>query len=91
MRKTDADRDAFRRRVEAGEFMLKPEDIMGKWKIEVYSRRGLFGRRWYFRIRADNGEVVAQSEGYQNKLDCHGTISRLQARVIRAEVIEVTK
>jgi len=38
-------------------------------KAEVY--KGKDG--WRFRIRAVNGEIVAQSEGYQNKADAIST------------------
>jgi uncharacterized protein YegP (UPF0339 family) len=34
--------------------------------IEWFSRRGLLGRRWYFRVKADNGEIVAPSEAYNS-------------------------
>lgn len=39
-------------------------------RFTVFPRRGLRGRRWYFRIVAANGEPIAQSEGYRNKADC---------------------
>lgn len=35
-------------------------------KIERFSRIGLFGRRWYFRGRGKNGEIVVSSEGYNS-------------------------
>lgn len=42
-------------------------------RIEIFARRGIFGKRWYFRVRADNGEVIAQSEGYHNRADARAT------------------
>jgi hypothetical protein len=41
-----------------------------KLKIEVFQRMTMLGRRWFFRIRAANGEPIAQSEAYHNRLDC---------------------
>ncbi len=38
-------------------------------KFQVYSRIGLRGRRWYWRLRAANGEIIAQGEAYANKTD----------------------
>lgn len=32
--------------------------------FETFDRRGIRGRRFYWRLRAANGEIVAQSEGY---------------------------
>ena len=32
---------------------------------------------WYFRIVADNNEVVAQSEGYENKADAVAIVSKI--------------
>ncbi|HKU52417.1 MAG TPA: YegP family protein [Nitrospira sp.] len=31
--------------------------------------------KWYFRVKADNGEIIAQSEGYYNRGDCYRTIT----------------
>jgi uncharacterized protein YegP (UPF0339 family) len=39
-------------------------------KIVAFPRRTLFGRRWFFRILAANGEPLAQSEAYRNRADC---------------------
>lgn len=35
-------------------------------KIERYSRLTLFGRRWFFRARGANGEIVATGEPYSS-------------------------
>lgn len=39
-----------------------------KKKVEVF-RAGAFRRKWAFRFVSSNGEKVAQSETYSNKLD----------------------
>ena len=39
-------------------------------RFQMYSQRGLFGRRWYWRLRAANNEIIAQGEGYRNRADC---------------------
>jgi uncharacterized protein YegP (UPF0339 family) len=56
-------------------------------RIELYSRRTLLGgKRWFFRIRAANGEIVAQSEGYHNRSDCRATAQLLRAEAAEAEI-----
>lgn len=57
-------------------------------KIELFSRRGLKGRRWYFRVRATNGEPIAQSEGYHNRADAMSTIRLLRGGLAKAEVVD---
>jgi hypothetical protein len=55
-------------------------------KIEIFSRFGMRGRRWYFRIRAVNGKTLAQSEGYHNKADAISTAIGLRAGLLDAEI-----
>lgn len=62
---------------------------MRSLRIEIFSRRSLFGKRWFFRVRAKNGEVIAQSEGYQNRFDCRGTAFNLRDNLIAADIIGV--
>lgn len=38
--------------------------------FEMYARRTLFGRRWSWRLRAANNEIIAQGESYHNRGDC---------------------
>ena len=52
--------------------------------IEVFQRRGIRGKQWYFRVKAMNGETIAQSEGYKNQADCIGTATLLRARLFDA-------
>lgn len=56
--------------------------------IEIFSRRGLLGRRWYFRVRASNGKVVAQSEAYSRRIDAVATVQSLKAGLSSAEVTD---
>lgn len=58
-------------------------------KIEVFQRkRLLLPPLYYFRIRADNGKVVAQSEGYSRRIDCVGTVHSVRNGIPRAEIID---
>jgi len=41
---------------------------------------------WCFRIRAKNGRVVAQSEGYKNKQDALDTVRSLRFGCLFAKV-----
>lgn len=46
---------------------------------ELFPRRSLLGKRqWYFRIKARNGETLAQSEGYANRVDALHTLQLLR-------------
>ena len=56
-------------------------------KIEIFSRIGLRGRRWYFRIKAANGEIIAQSEAYTRKESAVGTAQLIRQNVATAEVV----
>jgi uncharacterized protein YegP (UPF0339 family) len=59
-------------------------------RIELFSRKRLVGRpRWFFRIRAGNGEIVAQSEGYSRRIDARGTADALKAGLANAEIVDV--
>jgi uncharacterized protein YegP (UPF0339 family) len=33
--------------------------------------------QWYFHFKADNGEIIAQSEGYINQSDCVDTVNAM--------------
>lgn len=58
-----------------------------KLAIEIFARRGLFGKRWYFRIRMKaNGEILATGEGYHNRGDCVQTAMTLRAYMFDAEL-----
>lgn len=59
---------------------------MGAYRIELFSRRGLRGRRHYFRIAAANGKTVAQSEGYSRAVDCLETARALIDNLGEAEI-----
>lgn len=59
-------------------------------RIELFSRRNMLGaKRWYFRIRAANGQIVAQSEAYTRKVDAQATAQSIRQNLGTADVIEV--
>jgi uncharacterized protein YegP (UPF0339 family) len=47
-------------------------------RIEVF-RAGALKRQWAFRFVADNGEKIAQSETYKNKLDAIAGANRIKS------------
>jgi len=62
-------------------------------KIELFKTRKqlllrvpTFKVRWYFRILGDNGEVIAQSEGYTQR---HSAVEVLNRYFPKAKVVEV--
>ena len=46
-------------------------------RIEVYRGKGKSRHRWYFRVKASNGEIVASGEGYTRKHDAKIGAERL--------------
>jgi uncharacterized protein YegP (UPF0339 family) len=63
-----------------------------KLKIEIFPRRAVFGRRWYFRvISTGNGEKVAASEGYHNRADCKATADLLRDNLSLASIFGAVK
>ncbi len=61
-----------------------------KLAIEIFSRRGLLGKRFYFRIRSKaNGKILASSEAYQNRQDCVNTAATLRAHMFDAEIVNL--
>jgi uncharacterized protein YegP (UPF0339 family) len=58
-------------------------------KIEIFSRRNFVGlKRWHFRVRAGNGEIIAQSEAYNQRGSALGTAHALKTCAANAEIIE---
>jgi uncharacterized protein len=45
--------------------------------------------QWYWRLKAANGEIIAQSEGYINKADARHAITLLKASA-SAPVVNLT-
>lgn len=56
--------------------------------FELFPRRTIRGRRWYWRLVARNGEIVAQSEGYRNKGNAILTINRIRTAAAHAPIAE---
>lgn len=58
-------------------------------RIELFSRRRFVkGPLWYFRIVANNGETVAQSEGYSRRIDAMDTAHMLKESLGKAQVVD---
>jgi uncharacterized protein YegP (UPF0339 family) len=54
--------------------------------ITIFWRRGLFGKRWYFRVVAENGQTIAQSEGYKRRADAVSTAFSMRGRMFDARI-----
>lgn len=59
-------------------------------KIEIFRRRGLLGKKWYFRLIARNGEIVASSESYHNLKDAQDTVGNIMIQAGFATVNVLT-
>lgn len=58
-------------------------------KIETFKRKRLLGNPlWYFRVVANNGEIIAQSESYSRRIDCVETAHSLRANLGSAEIAD---
>lgn len=62
--------------------------------IEIFNRRS--GKKdkptqTYFRIKAGNGEIIAQSEGYSRKVYCLDTVELLRTALADAPVVDKTE
>jgi uncharacterized protein YegP (UPF0339 family) len=57
-----------------------------KTRRQLLLRAPTFKTRYYFRILGDNGEVIAQSEGYTQR---HNAIEVLNKYFPKAKVVDV--
>lgn len=48
--------------------------------------KGVNGQ-YYFRLRAPNGQIICQCEGYKNKSDCEYAISKIKEYAHKASVV----
>lgn len=53
-------------------------------RIVLFRRWSILGSRWYFTIKAANGEPIAQSEGYNSHRSCRDTADLLKAGLANA-------
>lgn len=57
---------------------------MMRWYI---FRRGILRRRWFFHLKAANGEIVLSSEGYRNRADAISTVKLIKNQGALAAVL----
>lgn len=65
-------------------------------KFEIYQQRGLNSLAigggssdWRWRLKAGNGEIIAQGEGYRNKQDCLHAIDLVRSTNSTTAIAEV--
>jgi hypothetical protein len=46
--------------------------------------------KFRFRLRAQNGEIVAESQGYESKEGCHKGIAAVKENASKAEIKDYT-
>ena len=44
--------------------------------VEIFQGKGLI-RNWYWRLKAANGEIVAQSEGYFSRYNAERAVKKI--------------
>lgn len=56
-------------------------------RFKLFSRRTLFGKRWYFHGQDEgNGEIVCQSEGYRRHRDARNAVELIMNEAANAEI-----
>lgn len=43
-------------------------------RFEIYRRLTLVGKRWFWRLKAENHEIIASGEGYRNLADAENAV-----------------
>ena len=56
--------------------------------FEIYTNKP---KDYRFRLKAPNGEIIAQGEGYTTKHNCEHCIDRIKEYVPIARVVDLTK
>lgn len=57
-----------------------------KAKFELFKGRG---KKWFFRLKATNGKIIAQSEGYNKRGSALNGIQSVRKNAAKAELVEV--
>jgi uncharacterized protein YegP (UPF0339 family) len=64
-------------------------------KIEIFQRRTWktmkLVKRWYFRVKGDNGEIMAQSEGYTTQHNALHAAITLKRDLSLASIVDVSR
>lgn len=55
-------------------------------KFHLFRKLTMFGPRWYWNLRAVNGQIVCQSEAYRNEADARSTIDSIRRNAAYARV-----
>ena len=55
-------------------------------KFEVFQAKD---GKFHFRLKAANGEIIAQSQGYSTKANCMNGIESVKKNAASAEVVEI--
>ena len=57
-------------------------------KFEVF-KGGAVDRQWYWRLLANNGQIIAQSEGYSRRRNALKGIESVKTNAKRAKIVDV--
>lgn len=57
-------------------------------EFEIYKK---WGGQYYWRLKADNNEIVASGEGYTAKGNCKKVVELLKSVTTKTPVIDLTK
>jgi uncharacterized protein YegP (UPF0339 family) len=69
-------------------FLYRKRNIMEKQpKFEIFLDKE---KKFRFRLKAPNGEIICQSEGYESKQACKDTIVALPEYALKAKIFDLT-
>lgn len=61
-----------------------------RYKFEVFPGKNPLSKKYYFRLKAGNGEIVLQSQGYSSKDAVLDAIDRIKKNCLLARIVETT-
>lgn len=73
--------------------MIEPDGLVEKFEgvSKTKARFELFkgkDKKWFFRLKATNGKIIAQSEGYNRRASALKGIQSVRRNAAKAELIE---
>lgn len=58
-------------------------------EFEIFNTVGEHGRRWYFRAKGANHEIVCASEGYKSERAARKTIGLIKREAANAPIVDL--
>lgn len=56
-----------------------------------YERKESKNKKWYFNLKATNGQIIGTSEMYESKANCENGIASVKKNATDAQVVDLTE